>query len=169
MIKVGPIHSVLAYLSISVASISLILMGLSALLARQVGFQFTSYMFITVVGALFAIYFFIGASIFRDKQIPRPFARKVARRELELPPALLEHRAFSVLGSNKGLRCPFKPGTCQAGFCKECQIYLDWQNLGEHVVACALCGRDISRESGAGEPGVSLAMCPDCWQLFWTD
>ena len=108
----------------------------------------------------------MGASIFRDKQIPRPFARKVARRKLELPLAFLKHRAFSVLGSNKGLCCPFKPRTCQAGFCEECQISLDWQNLGEQVVACALCGRGISRESGAGGPGLSLAMCPNCWQLF---
>jgi hypothetical protein len=30
------------------------------------------------------------------------------------------------ISNNKGLPCPFKPIICQEGFCKECQIYLDW-------------------------------------------
>jgi len=28
--------------------------------------------------------------------------------------------------SMKGLNCPFKPITCQEGWCNDCQIYLDY-------------------------------------------
>ncbi len=34
---------------------------------------------------------------------------------------------FSISGNNKGLLCPFKPIRCQEGYCRDCQIYLDWQ------------------------------------------
>jgi len=38
-------------------------------------------------------------------------------------------RIFSISGNSKGLRCPFKPIVCLEGYCRECQIYLDWQKL----------------------------------------
>ena len=39
-----------------------------------------------------------------------------------------QERAFYMSGDNKGLVCPFKPLTCQEGYCCECQIYLEWQD-----------------------------------------
>ncbi|MBA7563897.1 hypothetical protein ES708_05558 [subsurface metagenome] len=36
-----------------------------------------------------------------------------------------EKRVFSISGNNKGLWCPFKPITCEEGYCHQCQIYLD--------------------------------------------
>lgn len=36
-------------------------------------------------------------------------------------------RRFSISANNKGLWCPFKATVCQEGYCRECQIYLDWQ------------------------------------------
>ena len=34
-----------------------------------------------------------------------------------------------ILENNKGLMCPFKPILCEEGYCRECQIYLDWLKL----------------------------------------
>jgi len=40
-----------------------------------------------------------------------------------------QERLFRISENNKGLMCPFKPILCQEGYCKECQIYLDWLKL----------------------------------------
>lgn len=43
-----------------------------------------------------------------------------------------QERTFCIRGNNKGLMCLFKPILCQEGYCKECQIYLDWlKQLGK--------------------------------------
>ena len=34
-----------------------------------------------------------------------------------------------ISGNNKGLMCPFKPILCEEGYCRGCQIYLDWLKL----------------------------------------
>ncbi|GAH69597.1 unnamed protein product, partial [marine sediment metagenome] len=44
-----------------------------------------------------------------------------------------QKRIFKVDDNNIGLACPFTPILCQAGYCTECQIYLDWQERGEIV------------------------------------
>ena len=38
-------------------------------------------------------------------------------------------RILRILESNKGLMCPFKTILCEEGYCRECQIYLDWLKL----------------------------------------
>ena len=73
-----------------------------------------------------------------------------------------ERRLFSISGGNKGLLCPFKTGTCQEGFCHECQIYLDWQKLEEIMVLCAWCGKQLGRKNGVGQSGVSHSICLEC-------
>lgn len=79
-----------------------------------------------------------------------------------------EERIFSISGNNKGLWCPFKPLICQQeGNCHRCQIYLDWQKLGEMVVICAWCGRVIRRKPGLGEPVVSHGICLQCTQKYF--
>ena len=40
-----------------------------------------------------------------------------------------QKRILRILESNKGLMCPFKPILCEEGYCRECQIYLDWLKL----------------------------------------
>ena len=70
---------------------------------------------------------------------------------------------FTVSGDNKGLMCPFKSIICQEeGSCKACQIYLGWQKLGEILVICAWCGKEIDRKPALGHPGVSHGICPEC-------
>ncbi len=32
------------------------------------------------------------------------------------------HRNYSAIGNNKGITCPFKPLTCQEGYCVDCEI-----------------------------------------------
>jgi hypothetical protein len=79
-----------------------------------------------------------------------------------------EERIFSISGNNKGLWCPFKPLICQQeGNCHRCQIYLDWQKLGEMVVICAWCGQVISRKPGLVEPVVSHGICLKCQQEYF--
>ena len=91
------------------------------------------------------------------------------RREVEPFPStsMLMERVFSISGDNKGLQCPFKPSICQNGYCEECQLYLDWQELGEILGVCALCGKEIAKQSGLGQSAISRGMCPECWQSFW--
>ncbi len=169
MIKVGLIHQVLAYLAAAVAVVSVVLAGISRLLAQPVGFALSSWMLVAGVAMLFAIYFFAGGIFFRNTQVRSPLAARVRkRREVEPSPSMVLDRVFSVSGNNKGLRCPFKTGICQNGYCEECQIYLDWQKLGEMLVICALCSKEIAKQSGLGQSGVSRGMCPECWQVFWT-
>ena len=168
MIKVGLIHQVLAYLAVAVAGVSVILAGICRLLARPVGFELVSYMTIAGVTMLFAIYFFAAGIFFRNTQVRSPWAARVReKREVEPSPSMRKERVFSIAGDNKGLRCPFKVGICQNGYCEDCQIYLDWQERGEMLVICALCGKEIAKHSGLGQSGVSRGMCPECWQLFW--
>ena len=70
---------------------------------------------------------------------------------------------FTVSGDNKGLMRPFKSIICQEeGSCKACQIYLDWQKLGEILVICAWCGKEIDRKPALGHQGVSHGICPEC-------
>jgi len=38
-------------------------------------------------------------------------------------------RILRILESNKGLMCPFKTILCEEGYCRKCQIYLDWLKL----------------------------------------
>ncbi len=44
---------------------------------------------------------------------------------------------FYASGNNWGLRCPFEPIICRTGYCEKCQIYHDWQKLGEMLIVCA--------------------------------
>ncbi len=73
-----------------------------------------------------------------------------------------EERIFSISGNNKGLWCPFKPISCQEGYCHQCQIYLDWQKLAEVVVVCAWCGKVMQRNPGLGESVLSHGICLEC-------
>ena len=75
-----------------------------------------------------------------------------------------EERIFRIIGNNKGLWCPFKSIFCQEGYCDQCQIYLDWQKLGEYILICAWCGKVISRKPNpSGEPIISHGTCPECY------
>ena len=40
-----------------------------------------------------------------------------------------QERILRISENNKGLMCPFKPILCEEGYCRECQIYLDWLKL----------------------------------------
>jgi len=73
-----------------------------------------------------------------------------------------QERLFSISGNNKGLWCPFKAVLCQEGYCAKCQIYLDWQKLGEIIVICAQCGKVKSRKPNRGRPVVSRRICLEC-------
>lgn len=165
MIKVGMIHWVLAYLAAAVAVVSLVLAGISRLLAQPVGFALFSWVIVAGVAILFAIYFFAGGIYFHNTQVRFPWAAGVRkRREVEPPPSMFKERVFSISGNNRGFPCPFTPSVCQNGYCEECQIYLDWQELGEMLVICALCGKEMAKQSGLGQSGVSRGMCPECWE-----
>jgi len=39
----------------------------------------------------------------------------------------VEERKFSTSENSKGLWCPYKPIICQEGYCRHCQVYIDWQ------------------------------------------
>jgi len=75
-----------------------------------------------------------------------------------------QKRTFKISGNNKGLMCPFKAIVCQEGYCKTCQIYLDWQKGGQIVVICAWCGKGLGTKPGLGQSGVSHGICPECEQ-----
>ena len=87
--------------------------------------------------------------------------------------------------THKGTDCPYKPITCQEGYCQDCQIYLDYQGhqrtMGRNSVVvgrkdannevCLRCGasRTALREMVArGDRGNLtvvnhiLANCPSC-------
>jgi len=169
--KVGVIHQVLAYSAAAVAAVSVILAGVCRLVAHPVGFQLTSYMIIAVVAMLFAIYFFAGGIFFSNTQVRSPLAAWQSKKQKVGPSPetkmLKQERVFSISGNNKGLRCPFRAISCQNGYCEECQIYTDWQKLGEILVVCALCSNEITRKSGGlGQSAVSLGICPECWQGY---
>ena len=46
-----------------------------------------------------------------------------------------QERILRILENNKGLMCPFKPILCEEGYCRECQIYLDWLKLEKKLKA----------------------------------
>ena len=169
MIKVGFIHHILAYVAAAVAVVSIILAGVCRLVGQPVGFQLPSYMAIAGVAMLFAIYFFAGGIFFRNTQVRSPLAglRKRQKVEPSYETNMLKARIFSISGDNKGMCCPFRPIICQNGYCEECQIYLDWQKLGEILVVCALCSKEMARKSGLGQPGISRGMCPECWEKYF--
>jgi len=74
---------------------------------------------------------------------------------------------FRVSGNNEGLACQFKLILCEVGDCHQCQIYLDWQKLGEVVVICAWCSQVIDRKLNLGRPVVSHGICPECVQKYF--
>ena len=76
----------------------------------------------------------------------------------------MNEKTFTISGNNMGLACPFKQIACQEGCCKTCQIYLDWQKLGEIVVICAWCGEVLRRDPALGRPVVSHGICLECQQ-----
>ena len=86
----------------------------------------------------------------------------------KLKKSMKREELFSVSGDNKGLPCPFKhPTICQEGFCRECQIYLDWQKLREVVVMCAWCGKELYSKPSSGQSGVSHGVCLECQRRYF--
>jgi len=78
-------------------------------------------------------------------------------------------RKFRILGNNNGLACPFKSVLCEEGHCHDCQIYLDWQKLGEMVVLCAWCGVVMDRNPELGKSVVSHGLCSECQQRYFPE
>jgi len=74
---------------------------------------------------------------------------------------------FRVTGDNEGLACPFKPIICEVGDCHQCQIYFDWEKLGELIQVCAWCSKIISRKPNLGRPVVSHGICPECMPKYF--
>ncbi|MBA7619253.1 hypothetical protein ES703_26590 [subsurface metagenome] len=74
---------------------------------------------------------------------------------------------FRVAGNNGGLACPFEPIVCRRKYCDDCEIYHDWQKLGEIVVICAWCSQVIDRKPGFGRPVVSHGICRECHQKYF--
>jgi len=168
MISISLIHQVLAYLFAAVAVVGVALAGVIRFTGQQVGFGLFSWMSIAGVSLLFAIYFFAGGILLRDKKIRIPFAESLKKRQKkETLSSLLKTRVFSISEENKGLSCPFKSTICQNGYCEECQIYSDWRELGEELIICALCVKATSIKPSQNQP-VSYAICPECWQKFFT-
>jgi len=76
---------------------------------------------------------------------------------------------FRVSGNNWGLACPFEPIVCRRGYCDFCEIYHDWQKLGEIVVICAWCSKVIDKKPGLGKPVVSHGICRECVQKYFPE
>lgn len=76
---------------------------------------------------------------------------------------------FSIIGTNKGLWCPFKPIFCQEGFCNRCQIYLDWEKREEIVLMCVWCGTEIGKKPTLAESGISYGICDECEQKYFPE
>jgi len=74
---------------------------------------------------------------------------------------------FRVSGNNWGLVCPFEPIVCRRGYCDLCEIYHDWQKLGEIVVICAWCSKVMDRKPSLGRPVVSHGICPECQEKYF--
>jgi len=72
---------------------------------------------------------------------------------------LKQEGLFRVSGNNWGLACPFEPIVCRRGYCDFCEIYHDWQKLGEIIVICAWCSNVIDKKPGLGKPVVSHGIC----------
>ncbi len=45
----------------------------------------------------------------------------------------------------KGKDCPYKPITCQEGYCPDCQIYRNHSQgaMGQHKKLCPVCKADL--------------------------
>ncbi len=74
---------------------------------------------------------------------------------------------FREAGNNEGLACPFKPIICESDDCHQCQIYLDWEKLGELIQICAWCSKVIDRMPGVGHPVISHGICRECIQEYF--
>jgi len=74
---------------------------------------------------------------------------------------------FRVAGNNWGLSCPFEPIDCRRGYCDFCEIYHEWQKLGEIIVVCTWCSKVIDRKLSLGRPVVSHETCPECQQKYF--
>jgi len=75
---------------------------------------------------------------------------------------LKQEGLFRVAGNNWGLSCPFEPIVCRRGYCDFCEIYDDWQKLGEKVVICGSCGKVMYRISDFGRPVLFIGLCDEC-------
>ncbi len=79
--------------------------------------------------------------------------------------ANVSKRIFKISRDNRGLVCPFKPFICRQGCCcSECPIYLDWEEQGEKLVVCILCGEVMSRIPDFGRSVLSYGLCDECEQ-----
>jgi len=57
-----------------------------------------------------------------------------------------QERIFGISGNSKGLPCPFRSILCQEGYCRECQIYLDWQRKN----SSSLIGKGLTKVAQYG-------------------
>lgn len=80
----------------------------------------------------------------------------------------MQEGLFRESGNNIGLACPFKSIICEAGYCHQCEIYLDWQKLGELVHVCAWCSKLIDRKP-VGKPVVSHGICKECLAKYFPE
>jgi len=83
---------------------------------------------------------------------------------------LKQEGLFRVSGNNWGLACTFEPIVCRRGYCDFCEIYHDWQKLGEIVVICAWCSKVKDRKpNNFGGPVVSPGICHECVQKYFPE
>lgn len=75
---------------------------------------------------------------------------------------LKQQRIFRISGNNRGLMCPFMSSVCPGGYCPECPIYHDWQELEEKVVICGSCGKVMYRTPDFGRSVLLLGICDEC-------
>jgi len=74
-------------------------------------------------------------------------------------------RIFRISGNNnEGLLCPFKLIVCEEGYCHQCQTYRDWEEQGEKVVVCVLCGEVVRRIPDFGRSVFAYGLCNECEQ-----
>ena len=68
--------------------------------------------------------------------------------------------------SMKGKFCPFKPITCQEGYCNDCQIYQDFQGyqrtMGRKPVKelCSRCKKELAEWDD---------LCQMCWEAHCSE
>lgn len=77
-----------------------------------------------------------------------------------------QRKVFSIEGDNRGLSCPFKAMVCGEGYCSKCQVYSDWEKLGEMLVVCSWCGKAMYTKPGLGQVGVSHGLCSECQRKY---
>ena len=54
---------------------------------------------------------------------------RIFTTEDKITTGVRQKRAIRMPASNKGSMCPFKVTLCAEGYCRECQIYLNWLKL----------------------------------------